>query len=133
MARYNYRYSMDRREKKVAGVCSTIGEVFNIDPTFIRIGFVAAAILVSWKLALIAYVGAGIYMHIQRNKANRGYERSQLSDYDRMEEVSRVRPTVHALRTQLDETDRRLMAIDDHINSTNDELAREIEALREEK
>jgi phage shock protein PspC (stress-responsive transcriptional regulator) len=133
MARYNYRYSMDRREKKVAGVCSTIGEVFNIDPTFIRIGFVAAAILVSWKLALIAYVGAGIYMHIQRNKATRGYERSQLSDYDRMEDVSRVRPTVHALRTQLDETDRRLMAIDDHINSTNDELAREIEALREEK
>ena len=133
MARYNYRYSMDRREKKVAGVCSTIGEVFNIDPTFIRIGFVAAAILVSWKLALIAYIGAGIYMHIQRNKATRGYERSQLNDYDRMEEVSRVRPTVHALRTQLDETDRRLMAIDDHINSTNDELAREIEALREEK
>ena len=133
MARYNYRYSMDRREKKVAGVCSTIGEVFNIDPTFIRIGFVAAAILVSWKLALIAYVGAGIYMHIQRNKATRGYERSQLSDYDRMEDVSWVRPTVHALRTQLDETDRRLMAIDDHINSTNDELAREIEALREEK
>ena len=133
MARYNYRYSMDRREKKVAGVCSTIGDVFNIDPTFIRIGFVATAILVSWKLALIAYIGAGIYMHIQRNKATRGYERSHLSDYDRMEEVSRVRPTVHALRTQLDETDRRLMAIDDHINSTNDELAREIEALREEK
>ena len=133
MARYNYRYSMDRREKKVAGVCSTTGEVFNIDPSFIRIGFVAAAILVSWKLALIAYVGAGIYMHIQRNKATRGYERSQISDYDRMEDVGRVRPTVHALRTQLDETDRRLMAIDDHINSTNDELEREIEALREEK
>ena len=127
------RYSMNRRDKKLAGVCSTLGDVFNIDPTFIRIGFVAAAILVSWKLALIAYVGAGIYMHIQRNKATRGYERSQLSDYDRMEDVGRVRPTVHALRTQLDETDRRLMAIDDHINSTNDELAREIEALREEK
>jgi phage shock protein C len=133
MARYNYRYSMDRREKKLAGVCSTIGEVFNIDPTFIRIGFVASAILISWKLALVAYVGAGIYMHVQRNRAARGYERSQLSDYDRMEEATRVRPTVHALRTELDETDRRLMAIDDHINSTNDELAREIEALREEK
>lgn len=131
MARYNY--SMDRREKKVAGVCSTIGETFNIDPTFVRIGFVAAAILVSWKLALIGYIGAGIYMHIQRNKAVRGYERRQVSDYDRMEDVTRVRPTVHALRTQLDETDRRLMAIDDHINSTNDELAREIEALREDK
>lgn len=133
MARLNDRYSMNRRDKKLAGVCSTIGEVFNIDPTFIRVGFVAAAILVSWKLALIAYVGAGIYLAVQRNNANRSSERSGMSDYDRMEEAVRVRPTTHALRTQLDDTDRRLMAIDDHINSTNDELAREIEALREEK
>ena len=64
MARLNDRYSMNRRDKKLAGVCSTIGEVFNLDPTFIRIGFVAAAILVSWKLALVAYVGAGIYLAI---------------------------------------------------------------------
>ena len=41
--------------------------------------------------------------------------------------------TVHSARNDLDETDRRLMAIDDHINSHNDELAREIEALREDK
>ena len=131
MARYNY--SMNRRDKKLAGVCSTIGEVFNIDPTFIRVGFVAAAVLISWKLALIGYVAAGIYLAVQRNNAVRGYDRRQVSDYDRMEDVGRVRPTVHALRTELDTTDRRLMAIDDHINSTNDELAREIEALREEK
>ena len=133
MARLNDRYSMNRRDKKLAGVCSTIGDGFNLDPTFIRVGFVAAAILVSWKLALIVYVGAGIYLAIQRKNANRSFERSGMSDYDRMEEAVRVRPTTHALRTQLDETDRRLMAIDDHINSTNDELAREIEALREEK
>ena len=61
------------------------------------------------------------------------YDRRGMSDFERMEDVGRVRPTVHALRTELDDTDRRLMAIDDHINSTNDELAREIEALREEK
>ena len=133
MARLNDRYSMNRRDKKLAGVCSTIGEVFNLDPTFIRVGFVAAAILISWKLALIAYIGAGIYLAIQRNRANRSVDRSRTSEYDRMEDVTRVRPTTHALRTQLDDTDRRLMAIDDHINSTNDELAREIEALREEK
>ena len=131
MARYNY--SMHRRDKKLAGVCSTIGDVFNIDPTFIRVGFVAAAILISWKLALISYVAAGIYLAIQRNRASEAYSRRGRSDFDRMEEVGRVRPTVHALRTELGETDRRLMAIDDHINSTNDELAREIEALREEE
>ncbi len=53
------RYSLNRRDKKLAGVCSTIGDVFNIDPTFIRIGFVAAAMFISWKLALVAYIGAG--------------------------------------------------------------------------
>ena len=133
MARTNYRYSLNRRDKKLAGVCSTIGEVFNIDPTFIRVGFIAAAVLVSWKLALIAYVAAGIYLAVQRKRTVDASARRGLSDFDRMEEVSRVRPSVKAMREDLDETDRRLMAIDHHINSQNDELAREIEALREDK
>ena len=133
MARTHYRYSLNRRDKKLAGVCSTIGEVFNIDPTFIRIGFIAAAVLVSWKLALIAYVAAGIYLAIQRKRTVDASARHGLSDFDRMEEVGQVRPSVKAMREDLDETDRRLMAIDHHINSQNDELAREIEALREDK
>lgn len=133
MARSNYRYSLDRRDKKLAGVCSTIGDVFNIDPTFIRLGFVAAGILISWKLALIAYVGAGIYLAIQRGRIGEAGGRRDRSDFDRMEDVSRVRPSIKSMREDLDDTDRRLMAIDHHINSQNDELAREIEALREDK
>ncbi|HEY1143635.1 MAG TPA: PspC domain-containing protein [Sphingomicrobium sp.] len=133
MARSNYRYSLDRRDKKLAGVCSTIGDVFNIDPTFIRLGFVAAGILISWKLALIAYVGAGIYLAIQRGRIGEASGRRDRSDFDRMEDVSRVRPSIKSMREDLDDTDRRLMAIDHHINSQNDELAREIEALREDK
>lgn len=125
-------YSLNRRDKKIAGVCSTFGDIFNIDPTILRIGFVAIAILISWKLALIAYIGGGIYLHMQKNKANRVGERR--SDFERMEDVGKVRPSVHAMRTELDETDRRMMAIDHHIASQKDhELAREIEALREEK
>ena len=133
MARTHYRYSLNRRDKKVAGVCSTIGEVFNIDPTFVRIGFIAAAVLMSWKLALIAYVAAGIYLSVQRKHAVDAAGRRGLSDFDRMEEVGKVRPSIKAMREDLDETDRRLMAIDHHINSQNDDLAREIEALREDK
>jgi phage shock protein PspC (stress-responsive transcriptional regulator) len=126
------RYSLSRRDKKVAGVAANLGEIFNIDPTFLRIGFVAIAILVSWKLAIIAYIGSGVYLHMQKTKANRTSER--LSDFERMDQVGRVRPSVHAMRTELDETDRRMMAIDHHIQSQKDhELAREIEALREEK
>lgn len=131
MARKTNSYSLKRRDSKLVGVCSTLGEIFNIDPTFLRIGFVAAAILISWEMALIAYVGLGIYFAVQRKRAAERGER--VSDFDKMARVGRVRPSIHAIRTQLDETDRRLMAIDDHINSQNDELAREIEALREEK
>jgi len=125
------RYSMNRRDKKVAGVCSTLGDVFAVDPTILRISFVAFALIVSIKLALIAYVGAGLWLHFQRRSANRAVS-DRRSDFDRMEDVGRVRPSVHAMRTQLDVTDRRLMAIDDHLAKPNDSLAREIEALREE-
>jgi phage shock protein C len=129
-----YSYSFARRDKKLAGVCATIGDIFNLDPTFIRIGFVAAAILISWEMALIGYIGAAIYFHIQRNKALSGRDGRRMSDFEKMDQVGKVRPSVHALRTELDATDRRLMAIDHHIASQKDhELAREIEALREEK
>ncbi len=133
MARTHDRYSLNRRDKKLAGVCSTIGEVFNIDPTFIRIGFIAAAVIISWKLALIGYVAAGIYLAVERNRAAGASGRRGLSDFDRMERGGSVRPSIKSMREDLDENDRRLMAIDHHINSQNDELAREIEALREDK
>ena len=57
----------------------------------------------------------------------------RLSEFDRMDQVVKRKPTVHAMRTELDVTDRRLMAIDDHLATPNHELAREIDALREEK
>ena len=85
------RYSLNRKDKKLAGVCSTLGEVFNIDPTFIRIGFVAAALLISWKLALIAYVAAGIYLHIQKRRVMSGRDRP--SEFERMG-LFRPRPSL---------------------------------------
>ena len=132
MARKKYRYSLNRRDAKLVGVCSTLGDRFGIDPTFIRIGFVAALFLISWEVALVTYVALGIYFSIQRKREVDGGGQ-RLSDFEKMDRADKVRPSVHAMRTELDETDRRLMAIDHHIKSTNEELAREIEALREEK
>ncbi len=130
MARKTYRYSLNRRDAKLVGVCSTLGERFGIDPTFIRVGFVAAVFLISWEVALITYAALGIYFTIQRK---REVDSGGLSEFERMDRTTGVRPTVHKMRTELDENDRRMMAIDHHLNSTNDELAREIEALREEE
>ena len=125
------RYSLNRRDKKLAGACSTIGDMFNIDPTFVRIGLVAFAIFVSWEVAVVAYIAAGLYFHIQTNKARRRGERP--SEFERMAEIGRTRASVHDMRTKLDVNDRRMMAIDHHLSTQNDELAREIEALREAK
>jgi phage shock protein PspC (stress-responsive transcriptional regulator) len=131
MARKVYPYSLDRKDAKIAGVASTIGAMTGVDPTFIRLGFVAAAIFVSFKLTLLAYAAIGIYLVVQQKKSLTG--NSKMTDFDRMDQAARRKPTVHAMRTELDDTDRRLMAIDHHINPQNDELAREIEALRQEE
>jgi len=131
MAAKSYRYSLNRKDAKLVGVCSTLGERFGIDPTFLRIGFIAAALFIEWEIALVAYVALAIYFSIQRKRAVDGGNR--MSDFDKMELAAKVRPSVHAMRNDLDPIDRRLMAIDDHLSKPNNELAREIEALREEK
>ena len=131
MARKTYRYSLARRDAKLAGVCAQLGERFGVDSTFLRIGFVAAVFLVSWEVALVTYVGLAIYYSIQRKRAVDGGK--PMSEFDRMELAANVRPSVHAMRAELDPIDRRLMAIESELSKPNDELAREIEALREEK
>ena len=133
MARKYYPYSLDRHDAKIAGVCSTLGAKWGIDPTFLRIAWVAIPLLtpVDFTTALIAYAIVGIILAVQKRRSMTGERR--MSDFDRMEHVVTRKPTVHAMRTELDPTDRRLMAIDHHINSQNDELAREIEALRQEE
>ena len=133
MARKIYPYSLQSKDAKIAGVCSTLGAKFGIDPTFIRVAWIAIPLLthIPISVALIAYAAAGIYLAVQKKRSMIGDRR--MSDFDRMEEVSKRKPTVQAMRTDLDETDRRLMAIDHHINTQNDDLAREIEALRQEE
>jgi phage shock protein PspC (stress-responsive transcriptional regulator) len=131
MTRKIYPYSLDSKDAKIAGVCSTLGNRFGIDPTFIRIAWVAVPLLtpIDFPTAIIAYAIVGIILAVQKRRAAIGDRR--MSDFDRMEEVSKRKPTVHAMRNELDETDRRLRAIDHHINTQNDDLAREIEKLRE--
>ena len=133
MSRKIYPYSLQSKDAKIAGVCSTLGARMGIDPTFIRIAWIAVPLLshIPISVALIAYAAVGIYLALQKKRAVTG--ESRMSDFDRMDEVVKRKPTVHAMRTELDETDRRLMAIDHHINTQNDELAREIEALRQEE
>lgn len=126
-------FSLDRREKKILGVCSGLGNSFNIDPTFIRLAWVAVPLLTFvtvWQ-AIVAYLICGVIGAVGRSKLE-GRRRSR-SDFERMAETGRSRTSIHDLRTTLDTNDRRMMAIDHHLSTQNDELAREIEALRKEE
>ena len=124
------KYSLNRRDAKLLGVCSTLGDQFGIDPTILRIGLVIFALTIEPQIAVVCYLATAIYFHVKRKQqSNERY----MSDFDKMDLAANVRPSVHAMRTQLDPIDRRLMAIEAEISKPNDELAREIEALREDK
>ena len=130
MTRKFYPYSLKSADAKIAGVCSTLGGILGIDPTFLRIGFVASAIFISIEVTLVAYAAIGIYLVLKKKKAMQSGRRA--SEFERMADVSRRPATVHSMVNDLDVNDRRMMAIDHHLNTPNDELAREIEALRQE-
>jgi len=128
-----YTFSLDRHDAKLLGVCSGLGKRFGIDPTFIRIGWIAVPLLtpIDISTAVVAYAIAGIIGFIGRKRSDS--QGRHVSEFERMDQVGKVRPTVHAMRTELDVNDRRMMAIDDHLASPNYELAREIDALKEDK
>ena len=131
MSRKIYPYSLKSEDAKIAGVCSTLGAIAGIDPTFVRIGFVASAIFLSFQWTLVAYAVIGIYLVVKKKQAMTG-DRS-VSEFDRMGDIVRRRPSVKAMTTEFDTNDRRMMAIDHHLTTQNDDLAREIEALRQEE
>lgn len=39
------RFQLDRTNGKLMGVCAGIGEYFDVDPTLVRIAFIAATII----------------------------------------------------------------------------------------
>jgi phage shock protein PspC (stress-responsive transcriptional regulator) len=121
-------FRLETRERKLIGVCAGLGRTLNIDPTFIRVAFVAVPLLtfVTFWQALVAYFICGLI-----GAAATGKLRRRSSEFHQMGEAPRA--SVKDLR-ELDATDRRLMAIDHHLhNNESDALAREIEALRSEK
>src|SRR3954452_11147056 len=104
MTRKMYPYSLDRHDAKVAGVCSTLGAKWGIDPTFIRIAWIAIPLLtpVDFTTAIVAYAIVGLVLAFQKRRSIVGARR--MSDFARMDEVGKPKPTVHAMVNELDET-----------------------------
>jgi len=120
-------FRLHSRDRKLLGVCAGLGRSFKVDPTFVRIAWIAVPLLTVitvWQ-ALLAYLVCGMIGAFASRRDTR-------SDFERMSDEPRA--SVSDLREKLDRTDRQMMAIDHHLHSSqNNALAREIEALRTEK
>ena len=126
--RPNRRIAPKGEKKMLAGVAARLGHEARIDPIIPRLAFVATFLFIEWEIALVAYIALGIYFTFFHGKA-KGSRRDEQGDLPRRK--SRRSGSVHDLRTKLDEKDRRMMAIDQHLNDARaQELDREIAELR---
>lgn len=57
---YGKQLYKSQSNKMISGVCGGLGEYFNLDPTLIRLGFVALALLTAIVPCLLIYILAAI-------------------------------------------------------------------------
>lgn len=110
-------FRLDRRNGKLMGVCAGIANYTGLDATLVRVGVVIVTLLGAFPWSLIAY---GITAWI----AGRETGGSQ------PEGIRRSKTSVHEVRTNMRDMDRRMAEVDRYVATTNTRLAREIDELR---
>ena len=113
------KFTLDRANGKLMGVCAGIADATGWDATLIRVGFVIVTLAGGFPWTLIAYFAAAL---IGKPKAADRYDR-----FDRF--TPRPASTAELKRSTTD-LDRRLAEIETYVTSQNNSLAREIESLR---
>jgi phage shock protein C len=59
------RFTRSRTDKMIAGVCGGLGNLMNVDPTLVRLGFVFVAILTAVAPLLVAYLVAWVIVPVE--------------------------------------------------------------------
>ena len=120
------RFYLDKRNKRLMGVCAGIADYFGWDATWVRIGAVAATVMGVGFLPFV-YLAAGF---IADPKPSMLYNES---DEERLFWKNvRVAPqrTVRDVHASFRESDRRLRDMEAYLTSSNSRLSNEIEQLR---
>lgn len=113
-------FEVDRDNGKLLGVCAGIAQAVNVDATFIRVGFVLAALVISVKAFIVLYL-VGALVGWRRRGAGSSYASSR---------VSRHAASPEEARERMRSLDLRMQAMETYATSSNSRLAREIEDLR---
>jgi phage shock protein C len=126
MAGPQTRFYVDKRHKKVAGVCAGLSEYFGLDVTLVRVGTVASFFLIGPFLFVAYFLMAWM-------APTRPVEFDRL-DADEKKFWQKVRKnpraTARSVRLRFRDIDRRLARAEAYLTSPDKRLAREIDQLR---
>ncbi len=120
------KFYLDKRNKRLAGVCAGIADYFGWDPLWVRVGFVVATVSGVGFLPLIYLAMA----FMAEPKPGALYDVSD--DNRRFWTGVRVAPrrTIRDVNASFRDADRRLRDLEAYVTTNNSKLAREIEELR---
>lgn len=120
------KFYLDKRNKRLAGVCSGVADYFGWDPLWVRVAIVVATVMGVGFLPLIYLIMA----FVAEPKPQSLYDESP--DDRRFWTNVRVAPkrTIRDVNAAFRDSDRRLRDIEAYVTSNNSKLAREIEELR---
>ena len=113
------RFTVDRQEGKLLGVCAGIARYTGVDVTVVRIAAVVVTVLGAFPWSLVAYLVAFMVANRRDGASRERGFRPAASLATREETRDRVRSL-----------DLRMQAIETYVTSSNSRLAREIEELR---
>ena len=120
------RFYLDKRHKKIMGVCAGIANYTGLDVNVVRIGLVLSVFIGAGALIPVYFIAGWIADDEPREIATDSKEER------RFWQGVRASPTQTAreIRSRMRDIDRRLADIEYHVTTENRSLAREIEQLR---
>jgi phage shock protein C len=120
------KFYLNKRRKKVMGVCAGIADYTGLDVTLVRIGLVAAIVLGAGALLPVYFIAGWIADDQPREIAR--------DDGDERKFWQGVRASpgqsAREIRGRMRDVDRRLAEIEQYVTTENRSLAREIDELR---
>ena len=120
------RFYLDKRHKKILGVCAGIANYTGLDVNLVRIGLVLSIFVGAGALIPVYFIAGWIASDEPREIAAESKDERQFWQGVRASPAQSARE----IRSRMRDIDRRLADIEYYVTTENRSLAREIEQLR---
>ncbi len=120
------RFYLDKRHKKIMGVCAGIANYTGLDVNLVRIGLVLSIFIGAGALIPVYFIAGWIASDEPREIAAESNDERQFWQGVRASPAQSARE----IRSRMRDIDRRLADIEYHVTTENRSLAQEIEQLR---